>query len=234
MEVRRARFNALHLTAMILAVPFTVFTLVTDGIAAVKTKTQQHRKVTSKSKKRTKNTQLRSSIVAELPVLFTEPCCGEKGKPQANEADKTLDLHRSLLAEIPSLFNKDLTAPAPVNKEEDERNTQDLLHTFVATAYSINNLTACGVKVRTGIIAADPSVLPLGSIVRIEAGKYSGIYRVLDTGPGVRGKRLDIYMPCRKEAITFGRRKVQIEVVRYGWSEKASELQQLQAAPAGE
>lgn len=91
---------------------------------------------------------------------------------------------------------------------------------FIATAYSIKNYTACGVMAAPGIVAADPKVIPLGSIIKVVAGKYSGIYRVLDTGPGVRGKRLDIYVNCRSEAISFGKQRVQIEVLRYGWGNR--------------
>jgi len=75
---------------------------------------------------------------------------------------------------------------------------------------------------RTGIVAADPAVLPLGSIIRIEAGNYSGVYRVLDTGPGVRGKRLDIFVSCRREAINFGRRKIKLAIVRRGWGDESA------------
>ena len=90
--------------------------------------------------------------------------------------------------------------------------------TFLATAYSIQGRTAAGVTVRRGIVAADPKVLPLGSIVRIHAGKYSGLYTVLDTGGDIRGQRIDIYFPSRSEAIRFGKRKIKVEVLRHGWA----------------
>ena len=70
---------------------------------------------------------------------------------------------------------------------------------------------------RRGIIAADPKVLPLGSVVRIQAGSYSGIYTVMDTGGAIKGRKIDIYIPTRKEAIVFGARKVKVEVLRRGW-----------------
>ncbi|HMH43061.1 MAG TPA: 3D domain-containing protein, partial [Pyrinomonadaceae bacterium] len=61
--------------------------------------------------------------------------------------------------------------------------------TYTATAYSLHGRTATGVAPATGMIAADPRVLPLGSRVRIEAGSYSGEYVVADTGGAVRGHR---------------------------------------------
>jgi len=95
------------------------------------------------------------------------------------------------------------------------------LHSFVATAYCVKGQTASGLKVRSGIIAADPRVLPIGSIVRVVAGEQSGIYSVLDTGQLITGRRIDIFMPEFTDAKKFGRRKVQIQVIRYGWNPNA-------------
>jgi hypothetical protein len=67
------------------------------------------------------------------------------------------------------------------------------------------------------VIAADPDVLPLGSIVRLVAGRYSGIYTVLDTGAKVRGRMVDIWMPSEQEARRFGVRKVRLQILRHGW-----------------
>lgn len=84
-----------------------------------------------------------------------------------------------------------------------------------ATAYSQHGRTASGLKTRRGMIAADPRVLPLGSKVRIKnAGRYSGVYTVRDTGGRIRGRRIDIYTPSRRAARRFGRRTVQVEVLR--------------------
>ena len=99
---------------------------------------------------------------------------------------------------------------------------QAIVKTFLATAYSLKGSTASGVVVRRGIIAADPRVLPLGSIVRLRAGGYSGIYSVMDTGGAIRGRRIDIYLPTTAEAIRFGKRQVKIEVLRHGWDPEAN------------
>ncbi len=87
---------------------------------------------------------------------------------------------------------------------------------YVATAYSLRGRTASGRVVARGLIAADPRVLPLGSRVRLEAGKYSGEYLVADTGRRVRGKRIDIWTSSSREARHFGRRPVKLTVLSYG------------------
>jgi 3D (Asp-Asp-Asp) domain-containing protein len=94
---------------------------------------------------------------------------------------------------------------------------QVIARTFLATAYSLRGQTASGISVRRGIIAADPKVLPLGSVVRLHAGPYSGIYTVMDTGGAIRGQRIDIYLPTKSEAIRFGARRIKVEVIRRGW-----------------
>lgn len=90
---------------------------------------------------------------------------------------------------------------------------------FTATAYCKGSVTAAGTQARAGVAAADPAVLPIGSVVRIDGGpeRHNGIYTVLDTGPGVKGRRLDLYMWSCYEALDFGRRSVLVTVLRLGW-----------------
>ena len=95
---------------------------------------------------------------------------------------------------------------------------------FQATAYCKGETTASGVGVRTGIAAADPAILPVGSVVRLETPnpRYSGVWTVMDTGPAVRGRSVDLYLWSCKEALQFGRRKVRLTVLRLGWSPENS------------
>jgi 3D (Asp-Asp-Asp) domain-containing protein len=95
---------------------------------------------------------------------------------------------------------------------------------FGATAYCKGQTTASGVTVRTGIAAADPALLPVGSVLNVAAGdtRYNGVYTVMDTGPKVQGRLLDLYMWSCHEALRFGRRQVQVTVLRLGWDPKAS------------
>src|ERR1700694_1289082 len=88
--------------------------------------------------------------------------------------------------------------------------------TYTATAYSLRGRTASGQPVSRGLIAADPSVLPLGTRVRVEAGSWSGEYLVADTGGAVKGRRIDIWTPTTWEARQFGRRPVKLTVLELG------------------
>jgi len=95
---------------------------------------------------------------------------------------------------------------------------------FGATAYCKGITTASGVPVQTGIAAADPSLLPVGSVIEVSVPnpKYSGIYTVMDTGPAIKGRLIDIYMWSCYEALDFGRTPVQLTVLRLGWNPKAT------------
>lgn len=88
--------------------------------------------------------------------------------------------------------------------------------TFEATAYALKGVTRNGVYVRRGVIAADPRILPLGSIVQLTSDQYSGIYRVHDTGGLIKGEIIDLWVPTSQEARQFGRRKVKIQVLKLG------------------
>jgi 3D (Asp-Asp-Asp) domain-containing protein len=95
---------------------------------------------------------------------------------------------------------------------------------FSATAYCKGTTTASGVNVRTGIAAADPGLLPVGSVIQIDglANQYNGIYTVMDTGPSVQGRHIDLYLWNCNEALAFGRREMVITVLRLGWNPRAS------------
>jgi 3D (Asp-Asp-Asp) domain-containing protein len=95
---------------------------------------------------------------------------------------------------------------------------------FTMTAYCKGMTTTAGVPAQAGVAAADLGLLPLGSVVEI-AGvppRYSGIYTVMDTGPAVQGRQLDIYMWSCNEAQQFGRRTGRITVLRLGWNPRAT------------
>jgi 3D (Asp-Asp-Asp) domain-containing protein len=95
---------------------------------------------------------------------------------------------------------------------------------FEVSAYCTGDITASGLPPRTGIAAADPDVLPTGSIIQVSklGAQYDGVYTIMDTGPVVRGRLIDIYTRNCDEATRFGRRTVQVFVLRLGWNPRAS------------
>jgi len=126
-----------------------------------------------------------------------------------------------LLYEV-SIFDSRETAPQGlVDPTVPAAGTRQL---FAATAYCKGTTTASGVGVRTGIAASDPAILPVGSVINITAGnaKYNGVYTIMDTGPHVQGRLVDVYMWSCHEALAFGRQQIELTVLRLGWNPSAS------------
>jgi 3D (Asp-Asp-Asp) domain-containing protein len=82
-----------------------------------------------------------------------------------------------------------------------------------ATAYCDSGTTKAGVPARSGMIAADPRVLPLGTVVRILDPGFRGTYVVMDTGSEIKGRDIDIFMASCQHAKRFGRKTMSVEVV---------------------
>ena len=96
---------------------------------------------------------------------------------------------------------------------------------FTATAYCKGTTTASGVNVRTGIAAADPDLLPVGSVIQVDrlGDRYNGIYTVMDTGPAVQGRHIDIYMwSCNEALAVRPPAGADLTVLRLGWNPRAS------------
>lgn len=85
-----------------------------------------------------------------------------------------------------------------------------------ASAYSAydpgnGSYTANGNKLRRGLIAVDPAVIPLGTEVFVEGYGYAVAD---DVGGAINGHKIDVAMESREEAIQFGRKKVNIYILK--------------------
>src|SRR6185369_6473951 len=78
--------------------------------------------------------------------------------------------------------------------------------TFSATAYCKGATTTSGVAAQKGVAAADPLLLPVGSVIQVDStdNRYSGIYTIMDTGPLIQGRQIDVYVWNCDEALRFG------------------------------
>lgn len=84
---------------------------------------------------------------------------------------------------------------------------------FTATSYCLQGITRQGHYVRRGIIAVDPKVIPLNTIVFISRPAVArGFYIASDTGRLIKGNIIDIWVPTCTEAINWGRRNVTINI----------------------
>ena len=60
------------------------------------------------------------------------------------------------------------------------------------------------------MIAVDPSVIPLGSTVYIPG---YGEFVAGDTGSAINGNRIDIHMTDLQQALQFGRRSIEVQIL---------------------
>jgi 3D (Asp-Asp-Asp) domain-containing protein len=129
-----------------------------------------------------------------------------------------------LFYEVTMLDSKTTVAEDQEIQETTAKPAPGVRLRFAATAYCKGTTTASGTNVRTGIAAADPDLLPVGSVIQIESlnQRYNGIYTILDTGPAVQGRHIDLYMWSCNEALSFGAKKVSLNVLRLGWNPRAS------------
>jgi 3D (Asp-Asp-Asp) domain-containing protein len=94
--------------------------------------------------------------------------------------------------------------PASGNSSDGERTL-----TVSSTCYCLKGNTASGLPVGPGIIATDPTVIPLGT--RVYVPGY-GKAVAADTGPGVKGLAIDLWVASCAQAQAYGRRTVTITV----------------------
>ena len=105
-----------------------------------------------------------------------------------------------------------LAMAAPAAQAEEHEGGHVLYVT--ATAYSAldpgnSPYTASGTLVRHGVIAVDPSVIPLGT--RVYIPDY-GEAVAEDIGWGIQGNMIDVAFDTHEEALMFGRQELEIYV----------------------
>ncbi|MBR5516151.1 MAG: G5 domain-containing protein [Clostridia bacterium] len=86
-----------------------------------------------------------------------------------------------------------------------------------ATAYgTLSGYTATGKPVDFGMIAVDPSVIPLGTKVYLTGSTYGdmGVHTAEDTGAGIYGNKIDVFLGDDYDTLMqFGRRTMRIYIL---------------------
>jgi 3D (Asp-Asp-Asp) domain-containing protein len=98
-----------------------------------------------------------------------------------------------------------VTPPAPVFVDTTPGAGRTL--TVSATGYALSGTTATGLPVGWGIVAVDPSVIPLGTHMTVPG---YGEAVAADTGGAIVGDTIDLWFPTVAQADAWGRRTVTI------------------------
>jgi len=141
----------------------------------------------------------------EEPKVITEPAPAkyhilQEEMEQAREDIKYLHWEiqelKDALEEI-DLLTFEATAYAPL----DPRAVEGMCYSGDPTE------TYTGLPLDNQAIAVDPDVIPLGSWVWV---KDFGWMQARDIGGNIKGHRIDLFMQDRDDALTWGRRDVQV------------------------
>jgi 3D (Asp-Asp-Asp) domain-containing protein len=81
--------------------------------------------------------------------------------------------------------------------------------TVSATCYILRGTTASGLPTGPGVVAVDPTVIPLGTRLYIP-GYGKGI--AADIGGGIKGRIIDLWYSTYAECAKWGRRTVTITI----------------------
>lgn len=80
-----------------------------------------------------------------------------------------------------------------------------------ATAYThTGDRTASGLEARVGLIAVDPNVIPLGTMLYVDGYGYAV---AADTGGAIKGKMVDVFFDTWNECMEWGRRSVDVYIL---------------------
>ena len=72
-------------------------------------------------------------------------------------------------------------------------------------------ITADGTRARKGTIAADTSIYPFGTRMYVPGYGWGEVH---DRGSAVKGDHIDVWFPSRKKALQWGRKVLEVTVVR--------------------
>jgi len=123
---------------------------------------------------------------------------------RAGEEREQLEEHSQ---EVESQFDE-------LNQDSDFQHTGRFL-TMRATAYSpeepgLSDTTASGLKAQYGVVAVDPSVIPLGTRLFIDGYGHA---IAADTGGAIKGHRIDLCFNTLEEVTAYGCRTVRVEIL---------------------
>jgi 3D (Asp-Asp-Asp) domain-containing protein len=160
---------------------------------------------------KTKNkAKTRAIIVLVLAIFFFASQDVQESIPEPNFLhDQLLQVVDSLQKELAGYKKREIIFLRRIAHEE-----------YVATAYlSVDpkegrhsGLTATGVMAKPHFtVAVDPEVVPINSWIWIDD---LGWWKAQDTGNAIRGKKIDLCLSTREEALEFGVRKIRIRILR--------------------
>lgn len=142
----------------------------------------------------------------------------KKQAAEAAKAEAAVNQQPAQSSSTTSNSNTSSSTPVPAEKPSaPSSNSGGNWRTMESTAYSWSEagaspFAANGLDLRTNpmVVAVDPSVIPLGSIVEVQG---YGVAVAADTGGAIKGNIVDVHFPTVAQCERWGRRNVQVRVM---------------------
>lgn len=139
---------------------------------------------------------------------------------------ETLEKRLSHLRDKAATDDRQSEKKAQAKSEEKGRTISVDATFYTAGCEGCSGITATGIDVRQTIhhegrriIAVDPNVIPLGSIVRVTLANGDEFKAIAgDTGGAIKGSRIDVLVGSKVEARRLGRQSASVEIISKGRS----------------
>lgn len=124
----------------------------------------------------------------------------------SSRGDRPVDVLRAgMSVSAPPTATAPPVAPSPITPAAPVRASLGVFRTSGYTdcdaGMDCRGITASGERTRPGVVAVDPRIIPLRTVIQIDG---MGEFVVLDTGGSIQGKRIDIWFASRAEALRHG------------------------------
>lgn len=174
--------------------------------------------------------ELKSGMVISIPVNSNQANYAEKlQKPKQHPKEELAQKNhkkQSSKKEIQAASRKENQTTTRKSSKTTVKVSGNKQIQMKATAYNIEgneqwgDLTAMGTKVRHGVVAVDPKVIPLGTKLYVSGydspllpkGGFVAIAE--DTGGAIKGNRIDIYIDAPTHRVSdFGIQNVKVTIL---------------------
>lgn len=138
------------------------------------------------------------------------------------ELNKLTDVDEATTGFVLKLPDHIKNKPAIVEEKKETLDKYEVVKTmnveasaFTAYCKGCSGKTAYGIDLKKNpnikLIAVDPKIIPLGTKVWVEG---YGIAIAGDTGGSIKGGKIDLFMKTKKQAYSWGRKKVEIKILK--------------------
>lgn len=189
---------------------------------AEKEDAERHEKALAKAEERRQEKEAEAERVAEMKRQEERRIAQEKAEEEGRkEKEESVKKKKTRSKEVAKTDEVAEETPSRGNK------TDAVWQNFEATYYGMDcngcsGITANGTDVRGSIytpsglrvIAVDPRVIPLGSIVEVNTPSGTFTAEAADTGGAIKGRIIDILVGSEAESRSYGRHQVKVRVIK--------------------